>query len=215
MAPSVRIGQPAQKRRARGIKTRRAILSRAVSLASVEGLESLTIGRLASALHMSKSGLFAHFGSKEELQCSAVDAASEIFVGQVIRPASGLRGLRRLRSLCDHWFRYAELRAMPGGCFFTAASLEFDDRPGRVRDRIVELMQQWLDHLERTIREAQAEGEIRSDVDPRQMAFEIHSMAMGANWRSRLFKDATAFASTRRAIQSRFDQIAKTGRRRR
>jgi AcrR family transcriptional regulator len=203
----------ASKRR-RGIKTRRAILRRAVALASLEGLESLTIGRLATALGMSKSGLFAHFGSKEELQCAAVDAASEIFVDEVIRPAAGLSGLRRLRALCERWFRYAELRALPGGCFFTAASLEFDDRPGRVRERIVELMEKWLLRLERTVREAQEAGEVERRVDARQLAFEIHALAMGANWRSRLFKDPMAFATARRAILARINQIATRERRR-
>ena len=178
----------------------------------MEGLEALTIGRLASALRMSKSGLFAHFGSKEELQCSAVEAAREIFVRQVIQPASELRGLRRLRSLVDHWFGYTLMRAFPGGCFFTAASLEYDDRPGKVRDRIVELMRRWLNHLEQTIREAQAAGEVARGVDPRQIAFEIHALAMGANWRARLFQDADAFAAARRAILARVEQIAKRGR---
>jgi AcrR family transcriptional regulator len=205
----------AQARRPRGIKTRRAILSRAVALASLEGLESLTIGRLASALRMSKSGLFAHFGSKEELQCSAVEAAREIFVNKVIRPASELRGLRRLRSLIDHWFGYTLLHAFPGGCFFTAASLEYDDRPGKVRDRIVELMRRWLEHLEQTVREAQAAGEVAGGIDPRQMAFEIHALAMGANWRARLFKDPDAFAGGRRAILSRIEQIVTRERKRR
>ena len=202
-------------RRPRGIRTRRAILRRAVALASLEGLESLTIGRLAAALRMSKSGLFAHFGSKEELQCAAVDAAAEIFADEVIRPTSGMAGVRRLRALCEHWFRYAELRALPGGCFFTAASLEFDDRPGRVRERIVELMEKWLLRLERAVREAQQTGEVERGVDPRQVAFEIHALAMGANWRSRLFRDPAAFATARRGIQARIDQIATKERRRR
>ena len=186
-----------------------------MALASLEGLESLTIGRLAAALRMSKSGLFAHFGSKEELQCAAVDAAGEIFAGEVIRPTARLAGLRRLRALCDHWFRYAELRAMPGGCFFTAASLEFDDRPGKVRDRIVDLMEKWLERLARTVREAQEAGELDGTVDARQLAFEIHALAMGANWRSRLFKDAAAFAAARRGIQARIEQMATRERRRR
>ena len=216
MASLARDVRPAaQSQRPRGIKTRRAILSRAVALASLEGLEALTIGRLASALRMSKSGLFAHFGSKEELQCSAVEAAREIFVEKVIRPASALSGLRRLRLLCKRWFEYAEARAFPGGCFFSAASLEFDDRPGRVRDRILELMQRWQLLLERTIREAQAAGEVARGIDPRQVAFEIQALAMAANWRSRLFKDRGAFASAHRAILARIEQIATRERRRR
>jgi AcrR family transcriptional regulator len=213
--PSTRPKAPPRTRRPRGLKTRRAILGKAVALASIEGLEALTIGRLASNLRMSKSGLFAHFGSKEELQHSAVDAASEIFVQEVIRPCSGLRGLRRLRALCQYWFRHTELSAFPGGCFFTAASLEFDDRPGRVHDRIVVLMERWLHHLETTVIEAQASGEVASAVDPHEVAFEIHALAMGANWRARLFKDHAAFSLARRAISARIDQIAAGEKRRR
>src|SRR5271154_2501507 len=140
VGPERRHSPAARARRPSGLRTRSAILGKAVSLASIEGLEALTIGRLATKLRMSKSGLFAHFGSKEALQCSAVEAASEIFVQEVIRPCSGLRGLRRLRALCQLWFRHTELRAFPGGCFLTAASLEFDDRPGKVHDLIVKLM---------------------------------------------------------------------------
>src|SRR6202047_3992391 len=131
-------------RRPRGLKTRRAILRKAVNLASLEGLEGLTIGKLASTLRISKSGLFAHFGSKEDLQCAVVDEARDIFVENVVRPAFKLRGLERLRALCENWLQYGRARVFPGGCFFSAASLEFDDRPGRVRDRIVELMKKWL-----------------------------------------------------------------------
>ncbi len=205
----------AKPRRPRGRRTRQAILRKAVAIASLEGLEGLTLGKLSSALHISKSGLFAHFGSKEELQCSAVEAARDIFVEEVIRPSTARRGLRRLRALCEHWFRYAETRVFPGGCFFAAACLEFDDRPGKVRDRIVELMKQWLTLLESTVREAQKAGEVRADVDARQIAFEIHSLATGANWRSRLFKDRAAFSTARRAVLERIKQIGKAERRRR
>lgn len=198
----------ARARRPRGLRTRRAILRKAVNIASVEGLEGLTIGKLASALGISKSGLFAHFGSKEDLQCAAVDEAREIFVEIVVRPASQFEGLRRLRSLCENWIAYGEDRVFPGGCFFSAASLEFDDRPGRVRDRIVGLMQRWLGNLEQTAREAQAAGEIRKEVDVRQLAFEIQALAMGANWSSRLFRDPTIFRSVRKAILGRIEQAA-------
>jgi AcrR family transcriptional regulator len=196
----------APARRPRGLRTRRAILRKAVNIASVEGLEGLTIGKLASALGISKSGLFAHFGSKEDLQCAVVDEAREIFVEIVVRPASQFQGLRRLRSLCENWIAYGEDRVFPGGCFFSAASLEFDDRPGRVRDRIVGLMQRWLGNLEQTAREAQAAGEIRKEVDVRQLAFEIQALAMGANWSSRLFRDPTIFRSVRKAILGRIEQ---------
>src|SRR6202167_4335711 len=152
-------------RRPRGLKTRRAILRKAVDLASLEGLEGLTIGRLASTLRISKSGLFAHFGSKEDLQCAVVDEARDIFVEKVIRPAFKFRGVERLRALCENWLSYGKGKVFPGGCFFSAASLEFDDRPGRVRDRIVELMKKWLANLEQAAREAQSANEIKKEVD--------------------------------------------------
>jgi len=198
------------QRRPRGLKTRRAILRKAVNLASLEGLEGLTIGKLASALRISKSGLFAHFGSKEDLQCAAVDAARDIFVEKVVRPAYEFRGLKRLRALCENWLSYGEKKVFPGGCFFSAASLEFDDRPGRVRDQIVVLMKKWLGNLERAARDAQLAGEINKDVDVRQLAFEIQALAMGANWSSRLFRDQSAFRMVRGAILQRIDQATGT-----
>jgi AcrR family transcriptional regulator len=194
-------------RRPRGLKTRRAILRKAVNIASLEGLEGLTIGKLASTLRISKSGLFAHFGSKEDLQCAVVDEARDIFVEKVILPAAHLRGLRRLRALCENLLAYGEEKTFPGGCFFSAASLEFDDRPGPVRDRIVGLMKKWLGNLERAARDAQDAGEIRNDVDARQLAFEIHALDMGGNWSSRLFRDESAFRSAKVAILRRIDQV--------
>ena len=196
----------APARRPRGLKTRQAILRKAVDLASLEGLEGLTIGKLASALRISKSGLFAHFGSKEDLQCAVVDAARDIFVEKVVRPAYEFRGLKRLRALCENWLSYGEGKVFPGGCFFSAASLEFDDRPGRVRDQIVELMKKWLGNLEHAAREAQLTGEIKKEVDVRQLAFEIQALAMGANWSSRLFRDPSAFRMVRGTILQRIDQ---------
>jgi AcrR family transcriptional regulator len=194
-------------RRPRGLKTRRAILRKAVNIASLEGLEGLTIGKLAAALRISKSGLFAHFGSKEDLQCAVVEEARDIFVEKVIRPAAQLRGLSLLRALCENLLAYGEQKTFPGGCFFSAASLEFDDRPGPVRDRIVGLMKKWLGNLERAARDAQDAGEIHKDVDVRQLAFEIHALDMGANWSSRLFRDQSAFRSAKVAILRRVDQV--------
>jgi AcrR family transcriptional regulator len=199
------IKQPS--RRPRGLKTRRAILRKAVNIASLEGLEGLTIGKLAATLRISKSGLFAHFGSKEDLQCAVVDEARDIFIEKVIRPAAQLRGLRLLRALCENLLAYGEEKTFPGGCFFSAASLEFDDRPGPVRDRIVGLMKKWLGNLERAARDAQDAGEIRQDVDARQLAFEIHALDMGGNWSSRLFRDESAFRSAKVAILRRIDQV--------
>ena len=197
-------------RRPRGLKTRRAILRKAVNIASLEGLEGLTIGKLASTLRISKSGLFAHFGSKEDLQCAVVDQARDIFVEKVVLPAAQFRGLRLLRELCQNWLSYGEGKTFPGGCFFSAASLEFDDRPGPVRDRIVGLMKKWLGNLEHAARDAQSAGEIRKDVDVRQLAFEIQALAMGGNWSSRLFRDQSAFRSAKAAILRRIDQVTSS-----
>src|ERR1700723_2090038 len=197
-------------RRPRGLKTRRAILRKAVNIASLEGLEGLTIGKLAATLRIRNSGLFPHFGSKEDLQCAVVDEARDIFVEKVIRPAAQLGGLSLLRALCQNWLDYGEQKTFPGGCFFSAASLEFDDPPGVVRDRILTLMKKWLGNLEHAARDAQSAGEIRKDVDVRQLAFEIQALAMGGNWSSRLFRDRTAFRLAKAAILRRIDQVTET-----
>jgi AcrR family transcriptional regulator len=197
-------------RRPRGLKTRHAILIKAVNIASIEGLEGLTVGKLASLLGISKSGLFAHFGSKEELQSAVVEEARQIFIEKVIRPAYEFQALQRLLSLCEHWLGYAEARVFPGGCFFAAASLEFDDRPGRVRDQIIDSMKKWLGVLEQAVRDAQAAGEIKKDVDAGHLAFEIQALALGANWASRLFRDEGVFRSSRRAILERINRATET-----
>src|ERR1043165_7610091 len=135
-------------RKAQGERTRRAILETAVHIASAEGLEGLTIGRLALELSMSKSGLFAHFGSKEDLQVATVEAARAIFIREVIKPAFGsAEGLLRLWKRCDSWRPPVQSGVFRGGCFFAAAAAEFDSRPGPVRDRIAEIMKEWLPPL--------------------------------------------------------------------
>src|ERR1700746_771479 len=129
----------------KGVRTRENILQVAVNLASMEGLEGLTIGRLADELKMSKSGLFSHFGSREDLQMATVEMARQIFVEHVIRPAlAAPEGAPRLWALCDAWVRYVEHPVFPGGCLFAAASFEFDSRPGPVRDRVAAAVEQWL-----------------------------------------------------------------------
>jgi AcrR family transcriptional regulator len=162
----------------KGSDTRAAILDRAVDLASAEGLEGLTIGRLAAELRMSKSGLFAHFGSKQELQLATVAAAAERFRAAVIDPALELPdGAPRLRAMADRYL--GQLRDYSGGCFFAATSVEYDDRPGPVRDAIAASLDTWLSELERQARIAGAEN-------PRRFAFELFSLVMGANSRYRL-----------------------------
>lgn len=189
---------------AQGDRSRRAILEVAVNVASVEGLEGLTIGRLAAETGMSKSGLFAHFGSKEDLQLATINAARAIFIERVIRPAfEGKTSLLRLRKLCEIWFDYVQSQVFRGGCFFAAASAEFDSRPGRVRDRIAEIMKEWLAVLNRAIVEAQEAGQFDRKVDPNQLAFEINALEIGANWALQLFDDKLAFARARQAVQQR------------
>lgn len=193
----------------KGDRTRQAILETAVDLASVEGLEGLTIGRLAQALSMSKSGLFAHFGSKLELQLATVDAARTIFIQEVIVPVlSGEPGLARMWNLCDTWFRYIQRGVFRGGCFFAAASAEFDSRPGPVRDRIAEIMREWLARLVRGLQEAQAEGHLDPKAEPEQLAFEINSLEMGANWAFQLYGDRRAFQRARKAMLELFHRHA-------
>ncbi len=199
----------AKARRAHGERTRQAILESAVHIASVEGLEGLTIGRLAAELSMSKSGLFAHFGSKEELQLATVEAARAVFVREVIGPAfASEKGLARLWRLCEVWLGYVKGEVFRGGCFFTAAAAEFDGRPGAVRDRVAEIMREWLATLRRSVSEAQAAGQLGPEADPTQLAFELNALEMGANWAFQLHGDRQAFTRAREAILERLRRHA-------
>jgi len=198
-------------RKAQGEGTRKAILEAAVHIASAEGLEGLTIGGLAAELSMSKSGLFAHFGSKEDLQVATVEAARSIFIREVIRPSfEGEHGLVDLWHLCDTWLSYVESGVFRGGCFFAAVAAEFDSRPGPVRDRIAEIMKEWLATLRRAVADAQTAGELKSEVDPTQMAFEFNALELGANWAFQLYGDKQAFARAREAILESLHRQATT-----
>ncbi len=197
-----------KSRKAQGGRTRQAILDVAVDIASAEGLEGLTIGRLATQLSMSKSGLFAHFGSKEDLQLATIEAARSVFIEDVIRPAlQAERGMPRLWKLCDTWLSHVQgegdTSSCSGGCFFAAAASEFDSRPGPVRDRIAEIMKEWLGILRRAVVESQDAGQMNQDVDPTQLAFEFNSFELGANWALQLYDDKQAFARAREAILER------------
>ena len=195
----------------KGERTRQSILERAVDIASVEGLEGLTIGRLADDLGMSKSGLFAHFGSKEELQLATIEAASGRYVDEIFRPAlKEPRGYPRLIAVCRAWLSYVKRRVFPGGCFFAAASFEFDGRPGPVRDAIVKAMDEWIGALEKAIRMAQDEGHIDPEVDPKQLAFELNSLFFGANFSHQLREDKRALEFAWNAIETRLESIRIT-----
>jgi len=176
----------------KGERTRAAILDHAVDLASVEGLEGLTIGRLASDLGMSKSGLFRHFGSKQDLQLATVGAARARFVAMVIEPATAAPdGAPRLRAMAEHYLDY--LHSFPGGCFWGATASEFDDRPGPVRDAIAASLDAWMAEL---VRQATAAG----IADPDRYAFELYAVVMAANARWRLTGDRRTFDLARAAL---------------
>jgi AcrR family transcriptional regulator len=196
-------------RRQRGDRTRQAILSKAAQLASLEGLESLSLQRLATELGISKSGLFAHFGSKEELQLATVEEAARIYVEEVLKP--GLKppaGLGRLWAMCDAYLSYLERGIFPGGCFFEAVAPEFDSRPGPVREAIFAKRRYWAGSLVRAVREGQAAGEIAPGADPEQLTWELTCLLIGANGTHQTDGGGVAFERARRAILDRLRQVA-------
>jgi len=197
------------RRQNRGQRTREAILARAVDIASVHGLEGLTIGYLAEQLGMSKSGLFAHFGSKEDLQLATVDTARQLFIEKVTRPAiAAPKGMPRLWRLIDYWLAMVEKNVLKGGCFFSAASFEFDSRRGVVRDRIAAIMHEWIGVITRAIQEAQAAGHFDRAADPKRLAFEFHATAMGAHWAYQLLDDRDAYSRARAIALDKLRSLA-------
>jgi AcrR family transcriptional regulator len=198
------------RRKLRGRRTRQAILLHAAKVGSAEGLEAVSLQRLADDLGISKSGLFAHFGSKEELHMATIDAAAQIFTDEVIRPALATpRGTARVWALCTSWISYLERGVFPGGCFFWAVAEEYDSRrPGPVRDSILEKKAYWSYSLQRAVREAQEAGEVRPDIDPEQLAWELDSLLGGANSGFKSGEGAKALERGRRAIRERLAQAA-------
>jgi len=197
------------RRMSKGEDTRAAILGRALAVTSELGLEGLSIGSLAQDLGMSKSGLFAHFGSKEDLQLQVLELAVERFVAAVVQPAlAAPRGEPRVRALFDNWLAWAEATFLPGGCVFIAAANELDDRPGPLRDRLVESQQQWLAVLARAARIAQEEGHFRGDLDAEQFAYETYAVALAYHHFRRLLRDPGARDRARRA----FDDLMRGAR---
>ena len=185
----------------KGADTRAAILARALDIASVDGLGGLTIGGLSTELKMSKSGLFAHFGSKQELQLATVGAAAERFRIAVIEPALGTPdGAPRLRAIADAYLAHLERNEYSGGCFWAATSAEYDDRPGPVRDAIVAALDSWLGELERQAR-------IAGSPDPGRFAFELYAVVMGANSRYRLSGDRIVFAYARDTVARVLEEL--------
>jgi AcrR family transcriptional regulator len=190
--------------RTKGERTRATILDEAARLATLVGLDGLTIGGLANAIGMSKSGLYAHFGSKQELQLATVDAARETFVAEVLRPAlAAPKGIQRLLALCETYLSHIERRVFPGGCFFSAAAADVGSWPGPLRDSIAAQRQDWLTVLERLAREAQQLDELDRKLDPTQLAFELQAILAAANTSFILHGDQAAFERARFAVQER------------
>ncbi|MFF7971030.1 TetR family transcriptional regulator C-terminal domain-containing protein [Streptomyces sp. NPDC007905] len=193
----------------RGNRTRQLVLRRTVDIASVEGLEALTVGRLAAELELSKSGVFALFGSKQELQLATVREAARIFTERVVRPASEVpAGVGRVWRLCELWLEYSRGRVFPGGCFFYGVIAEFDARTGPVHDAVVRAQREWSARVERTIEEALSAGELRTGTDVQQLAFELVALLETANALSVLHDEETAYRRARVGIAERLRGVA-------
>lgn len=187
----------------KGGATRAAILERAAMLASVDGLEQVSLARVAAAVGMSKSGIFAHFGAKQDLQLAVVEAAAAIFSAEVLRPAlMAPRGLPRLLSVCRSFLGYVQRDVFPGGCFFAAAAVEYDARSGAVRERVAAQQVWWLETLERLAAEAVARGHLQPGAEPKQLAFELESLMFTANHLHKLDASFEALTRADRAITS-------------
>jgi AcrR family transcriptional regulator len=212
MAKPARRPSPRKPAVRKGEQTRAAILDHATDLATQVGLEGLTIGRLATELSLSKSGLFAHFRSKEALQVQVLEASSRRFVDQVIRPAlAAPRGEPRLRAIFDRWLAWTKVNSGPGGCLFVAAAAEFDDRPGPVRDRLVSLQRDFMDVMGNVARTGVSQKQFRRDLDGEQFAHDLYSVMLGYHHASRLLRDPKAEQRARAG----FETLLSEARRRR
>ncbi|HEX5336604.1 MAG TPA: TetR/AcrR family transcriptional regulator [Propionicimonas sp.] len=195
---------PQRHRRADGERTRSAILRAAASLATVDGLDGLSIGNLAAATGISKSGLYAHFGSKQEMQLATVEEAERILDAEVNQAAlAAPDGLQRLAAACEAFFSYVERRVFPGGCFFAATAMEMGTRPGPVRDRIAAVQSGFTAFLGSCAATAIAHGELPASEDPALLAFELHSVLLGADTNFILHDDPAALDFGRRIVRRR------------
>jgi AcrR family transcriptional regulator len=194
---------PGRRSAVDALETRSVILRRAADIASVEGLEGLTIGRLAGELDMSKSGVIGQFGSKEELQLATLEYAADVFREHVWEPARHLQpGLPRLLGVCEAWTRYAESDYFTGGCFIAAAQFEWDGRDGRVHDALAAWTGRWRDALVADIAIAIAAGDLPADAEPAQVAYSLEALAAGMNPARLLHGDTNAAAWTLQAMRA-------------
>jgi AcrR family transcriptional regulator len=189
----------------KGDLTRHAILEAGLKMASSVGLENVTIGELAKETSMSKSGLFAHFQSKENLQIEILGFAGQVFADNVIVPALNVpAGVERIQALVDKWIAWT--KRLTGGCIFVSASTEFSDRPGPVRDFLLRLQADWLESLTRMARSAMRAGEFREDIDPGQFAFDLYSLLLGFHLYDKLLQDT----KTRQRQQAALERLLAT-----
>ena len=203
--------EPTRRRRTRsdGERSHRAILEAAGRLATTEGLDGISIARVASEIGMSKSGLFSHFGSKQDLQMATIDAAEAIYAAEVIEPAlEQPQGMPQLRALCERYVSYVERGVFPGGCFFAATAAEWDTRPGPIRDRLRAVLAGWSDLLAANLTAARDRGELAADVDDARLIFELNALLHEANGSYLLFRDRIALEHARAAIADRLARSA-------
>jgi AcrR family transcriptional regulator len=183
-------------------ETRAAVTKAAVDRASVDGLDGLTIGGLADEVAMRKSSVFSLFGSKQELQMATLQAAIEQFTDEVWGPVADERpGMARLLALCDSWLAYHERGVMPGGCFLTTATIEFDARPGPLRDAVAGCMGRWLAVLEREVAVAVEAGELPAATEPGDVAFQLNALAAAASYGFQLSRNPEIFKRARRSMR--------------
>jgi AcrR family transcriptional regulator len=199
-----------RKSRADGIESRRTILDAAARLATTHGLEGLSIGDLAQHIGMSKSGLYAHFKSKEELELATIDAAAEIFEVDVIRKIrESVRGLARVTALSEAFFQHLARRVYPGGCFFATVAAQLAPHPGRARDRVMKLQGEWVEQFIVALGQARDDGELQPDADLKQLVFEITAMMFRANFAWIMTEDENVLNQARIGIRSTLSRVTR------
>jgi AcrR family transcriptional regulator len=190
-------------RHVKGRESRNAILHAAAELATLYGLKGLSIGDLASHLGMSKSGLYAHFKSKEDLELATIQTASEIFEREVLQPAlAAPPGKARLLAVVDAFLSHLQRRVFPGGCFFAAISMELASRPGAAHDRVAQMRGEWFGLLQQCVRDGQLQGEIDPAADADQLVFETYAMLLAANVSFVMNKDPKQLERARRGVEN-------------
>ncbi len=201
--------RPGRKPRADGVESRRAILHAAANLATTRGLEGLSIGELAEHIGMSKSGLYAHFKSKEELELATIETAAEVFARDVLGPpGKSPGGLERVKALSEAFLGHLERRVFPGGCFFATVSAQLASRPGRARDRVMEVQQRWMAQFAEALGQARDGGELPRDTDIDQTVFEVTAMMVRANFAWIATGDTLVLEQARVGIRHVLERVA-------